>query len=54
MSISMGEIKKTSFRLDSDLLDQLDHLSIDKRTTVTALIHEAIVDILGKYGKKKK
>jgi predicted transcriptional regulator len=51
MSITLGEIKKTSFRLDSDLVDQFAHLAIEKKTTVTALITEAMKQYL--KGTKK-
>jgi predicted transcriptional regulator len=51
MSITLGEIKKTSFRLDSDLVNQLSHLAIDRNTTVTALLTEAIKQYL-KAAKK--
>jgi len=49
--------EKSTFRLPIDLAIQLKHLAIDRRTTVTELLIEAIQKYLAEIGKttsKKK
>ena len=45
---------KATFRLPNDLLNQYKHLAIDKNTTVTALIIEAMKEYISKGGSRLK
>jgi predicted transcriptional regulator len=49
-----GKDVRATFRLWPDLFWDLKQLALDKRTTTTHLINEAIEDILAKYEAKRK
>lgn len=50
----LGEITRSTLRIDSDLFWSLKELAVHERTNVTNLVNEAITDLLAKYGSKKK
>lgn len=50
----MAEKKMFATRVDNDILKELKHLSVDVEKPITALLEEAINDLLKKYKKAKK
>lgn len=48
------EKERTSLKIDPDKYWQLKELAAQRRTTMTALVEEAITDIVSKYRKPKK
>ena len=48
------EIEKSTFRMPLRLMKQLRYLAIDRNTTVTALLIEAVKEYLSKGGGKSK
>ena len=48
----MAEKKMFATRIDSDLLKQVKHLSVDTDKTISTLLEEAIVELLKKYEEK--
>ena len=51
---TLGEITRSTLRIDSDLFWNLKELAVHERTNVTALINEAITDLLAKRKRNKK
>ena len=49
-----GKDVRATFRIWPDLFWDLKQLALDKRTTTTELINEAIQDFLKKYGYSDK
>jgi hypothetical protein len=49
-----GKDVRATFRIWPDLFWDLKQLALDRRTTTTDLINEAIEDILTKHGAKRK
>ena len=49
-----GKDVRATFRIWPDLFWDLKQLALDRRTTTTELINEAIEDILTKHGLKRK
>jgi predicted transcriptional regulator len=49
---SVGDETKTTIKIPTDLLDEFKHLAIDMKTTVTALIIEAMRQYLNSIKKK--
>lgn len=49
-----GKDVRATFRIWPDLFWDLKQLALDKRTTTTELINEAIQDVLKKYGYSDK
>ena len=49
-----GKEVRATFRLYPNLFWNLKQLALDKRTTTTELINEAIQDVLKKYGYSDK
>ena len=49
-----GKDVRATFRIWPDLFWDLKQLALDRRTTTTELINEAIEDILTKHGSKRK
>ena len=49
---TIGDETKTTIKIPTDLLDEFKHLSIDMKTTVTALIVEAMRQYLKDIKKK--
>jgi predicted transcriptional regulator len=49
---SVGDETKTTIKIPTDLLDEFKHLAIDLKTTVTALIIEAMRQYLNSIKEK--
>jgi hypothetical protein len=49
-----GKEVRATFRLYPNLFWNLKQLALDRRTTTTELINEAIQDVLAKYGYSDK
>jgi len=49
---TVGDETKTTVKIPTDLLDDFKHLSIDMKTTVTALIVESMRQYLKDIKKK--
>jgi predicted transcriptional regulator len=49
---TLGDETKTTIKIPTDLLDEFKHLAIDMKTTVTALIIEAMRQYLKDIKKK--
>ncbi len=49
-------VKKKTFstRIDADRLKALKHLAVDEDKSISALLEEAIDDLIKKYEKKKR
>ncbi len=50
----MAEKKTFSTRIDSDRLKALKHLAVDEDRSISALLEEAIDDLIKKYEKKRR
>jgi len=50
----MGQKKTFSTRIDSDRLKALKHLAVDEDRSISALLEEAIDDLIKKYEKKRR
>ena len=50
---SMSEKKVFSTRINDNLIKALKHLSVDKDSSLSDLLEEAIEDLLKKYDKKE-
>ena len=48
----MAEKKMFATRIDSDILKQLKHLSVDTEKPIAMLMEEAIIELLKKYEEK--